>query len=89
MDLQTKNAVAKYLRGEILRTRNNLNISQAKMADLLGISTRGYRSLEAGESCCALLTVLLFWRNCCLDKEKFLTGLASIVDAGVMDELFD
>ena len=86
MNRQTKKEVAHYLRGELLRTRCRLNLSQNQMAMKLGITPRGYRSLEAGESCCALMTVLCFWRYCCLDKPAFLMGLAKILDASPIED---
>ena len=89
MNQKVKDNIARHLRYELMKTRSSLNISQAEMASRIGITARGYRSLEAGDSCCALTTVLFFWRKCCVNKVEFIQGLEELIDSIQMEELSD
>lgn len=80
MKTQIYEAVKYYIRGELLITRNRLNICQEEMAHRLLMSTRAYVSLEGGKSCCSLITMLLFLSRCCADQQAFLEGLLAILD---------
>lgn len=51
--------IKNYIRVYLLRTREECNLSQEKMAELLKMSCRGYVKLEYGESCCNTVTFLL------------------------------
>ncbi len=79
--------MTQYICEEMKKTRAYLNITQAEMAVRLGISTRGYRNLEAGKSGCGLLTLILFWKYCCLEQEAFLYGLEKTVEAAKDSEV--
>ena len=69
-----------YLRSQLLTTRECLQISQAEMAHRLLMSVRAYVALESGQSCCSLITVLLFLSRCCSDRENFIEGLLRIFE---------
>lgn len=70
-----------YFRGELLRCRAALNITQEEMAHRLLLSTRAYSDLESGKSCCSLLTAVLFLSRCCPDRTAFLDGLFNILES--------
>ena len=89
MRKQMKRTVMKYVCEEMKKTRAYLSMTQAEMAAQLGISTRGYRNLEAGRSCCGLLTLLLFWKRCCLDRETFLYGLWEAIETAEYSEFIE
>lgn len=58
-----------YFRRQLLMARGT--ITQERMAPLLDMSTRAYAALETGESCCGLLTLLIFLRYFCPDRNAF------------------
>ena len=78
-------AMKAYLRKELLLCRAALKISQEEMAHRLLISVRAYASLEAGKSCCSLITVALFLRRCCPDRCAFIDGLLAIFEPAESD----
>ena len=69
----------KYLRGELLKTRNDQALSQEKMAPFLGISTRALGRVEDGDSCPSLVTVLFFCYRFCPEPERLLRDIFSIL----------
>lgn len=73
--------VKDYLRVSLLQTRDALHLTQEQMAARLLMSTRAYAKLEAGHSCCSLLTVLIFLSRCCTDRRAFLEGLLNLLDS--------
>lgn len=80
------NKLKAYMRCELLKTRERLNINQEEMAHRLLISSRAYASLEGGKSCCSLLTVVLFISRCCIDRQYFLDGLISVLELSENEE---
>lgn len=71
-------ATKAYIRAELLRARNILNLTQEEMACRMEMSTRAYVALEGGKSCCGLLTFLFFLCRCCPDTQAFLSGLLAL-----------
>ena len=69
-----------YISSEFIRCRSDLSLTQEEMAHLLGISTRAYISLESGESCCGVPTLLSYLYQFRKDYypvlSKFYPGLA-------------
>ncbi len=47
-------------RNHVMVRREELNLSQAKMSELLEISERAYSDIESGKSCCSALTLALY-----------------------------
>lgn len=67
-------------RSELLKTRHELSFTQEEMAHLLFMSTRSYASIEAGCSCCGLITFLIFLTHYCFDPIDFLIRLTVELD---------
>jgi len=65
----------RFLREQLLQARDQLHYTQEEMAHLLLMSTRSYASLESGESCCGIITFLLFLMRCCPDPIELLVKL--------------
>lgn len=80
MKKQIEAVVKQYIREELLKTRNALNISQAEMARRLEISSRAYTNLEGGKCCCSSVTLFIYLTNCCPDQEAFMEGLKAALD---------
>ena len=68
-------AMKKHFHDSLLRSRDGLHLTQAKMARKLLMEDRSYTALESGESCCGALTLALFLIYCCDDPETFLNSL--------------
>ena len=86
MKTQLRKAVARYMRAELLKTRNQLELSQEAMGAKLGISTRAYRNLESGRSCCSMMTLLMYCLECCPNRRDFMKGLEETVNSVKLDE---
>ncbi len=63
-----------YFRSQLLQARGKA-FTQERAASVLYMSVRAYAALEGGESCCGLITFLLFLRFICPNREVFLEGL--------------
>ncbi|MCM1363777.1 MAG: helix-turn-helix domain-containing protein [Faecalibacterium sp.] len=62
-----------------------LNISQAKMAELLEMSERSYADIESGKSCCSAVTLVLYLIYCCDDVPRFLDELKAKFEQADVD----
>ncbi len=62
-------------RNHVMIRREELNLSQAKMSELLEISERAYSDIESGKSCCSALTLALYLIYCCDDVQGFIDEL--------------
>ena len=71
--------IKKYCRETLLKTRDEMNITQEEMAHLLRMSTRAYVSLESGKSCCSLCTLIIFLKHCHIDSVSFVHGLLEMI----------
>lgn len=70
----------KHFHDSLLQTRDDLHLTQAKMARRLLIEERSYAALESGKSCCGALTLALFLIYCCDDPDAFLDGLRKAME---------
>ena len=73
-----------YFRSQLLQSRGDA-FTQERAAAVLHMSVRAYAALEGGESCCGLITFLLFLRFICPDRESFLEGLFQEWDRAVRE----
>lgn len=73
-----------YFRSQLLQSRGGA-FTQERAAVLLHMSVRAYAALEGGESCCGLITFLLFLRFICPSQEAFLKGLFEEWDKAVRE----
>lgn len=60
-----------FFREQLLKTRQNLELTQAQMAERLEMSERAYAELESGRSCCGLQTFFLFLIFCSENPHGF------------------
>lgn len=70
----------KYIQNELLKSRKQFHLSQEKMAEKLGISLRNYINLEHGKSLMSSITLINYINNLNVDKDKFFSDLAEIID---------
>ena len=81
MKKRYQNVMKQQFRDSLLRNRDRLDLTQAKMAKKLLLEDRSYAALESGESCCGALTLALFLIYCCDDPETFLDDLRKGIEA--------
>ena len=81
MKKRYQSVMKQQFRDSLLRNRERLDLTQAKMAKKLLLEDRTYAALESGESCCGALTLALFLIYCCDDPETFLDDLRKGIEA--------
>ncbi len=59
----------------LISTREELQLSQVKMADKLIMDTRSYINLDHGKSSCSSLTLALYLINFCDNPKDYLDEL--------------
>ena len=64
----------------LVRTRENLALTQSQMAGKLAMDERSYISLDHGRNCCSAVTLALFLIYCCHDPEGFLGVLKNAIE---------
>jgi len=64
-----------YFYHDLIKTRKELNLSQAKMAERLMMDNRSYIQLDHGKFCCSGLTLALYLIYCSIDPILFLNKL--------------
>lgn len=64
----------------MLKTRNEMNLSQMAFAEKLHIDRRSYLDLEHGKSLCCSMTLLIFLAYYCKDSKKLLEECKEIFD---------
>lgn len=70
-----QNALKKCFHNRLFRTRVELGLTQAQMADRLMMDDRSYIDLDHGKSSCSAITLVLFLLYCCRDPLGFLEEL--------------
>ena len=75
-----KSRIKTYIRSQFIQARDELNLTQAKMARKLLMEDRSYAAIESGESCCGTLTLVLFLVFCCKDQTACLNGLREALE---------
>lgn len=67
----------------LVRTRTNLGLTQADMAERLAMDDRSFIDLDHGKTCCSAITLALFLIYVCQDVDGFLEELRHAFEAGV------
>ena len=70
----------KFLRGYILKLRDDNNLTQKKMANLLEMDVRSYADIENGKNMCSTLTFILLLSQLRNNGEDLLNDLKGIID---------
>lgn len=70
----------KFLRGYIIKLRNDNNLTQKKMANLLEMDVRSYSDIENGKNMCSTLTFILLLSQLRNNGEELLNDLKDIID---------
>lgn len=69
-----------FFSNQLIQSRNELRISQEKMAHLLSMSVRSYIDLEHGKNGCSGLTLALYLLYVCSDQRAFLNKLKDTLE---------
>lgn len=80
VNVRSENELKSCLKNILRSKRSEINISQEKMAERIGISTREYNNLENGKSFCSAYALINFINNCEVDKDEFFSKFAEIID---------
>ena len=67
-----ENTLKKCFHNSLFRTRVDLGLTQAQMADRLIMDNRSYIELDHGNSNCSALTLAMYLAFCCRDPMGFL-----------------
>lgn len=59
----------------LVHTREDLQLTQSQMANILSMDYRSYAELDHGKSCCSALTLVLYLIYCCPAPQIFLQEL--------------
>lgn len=60
---------------KLLRSRDQLGLTQAEMAEILAMDDRSYNDLDHGKTCCGSVTLALYLARVCDDPQEFLEEL--------------
>lgn len=80
MRVQTRCELRDCLSNCMLKTRNELNLSQMEFAEGLCMDRRSYVDLEHGKNLCCSMTLLLFLVYYCKDPMGLLDQCKKIFD---------
>lgn len=72
-----------HFHSTLVRTRTDLGLTQADMAERLAMDDRSFIDLDHGKSCCSAITLALFLIYVCQDVDGFLEELRHAFEAGV------
>ena len=72
-------SIKKYLRNELLASRESINLSQEKMAEKLFIDLRSYADLEKGENKLSLVSFIIYCLRCAPDRSKLFVELEKLL----------
>ncbi|MDE5984469.1 MAG: helix-turn-helix transcriptional regulator [Eubacterium sp.] len=68
------------LRKNLLIKRDELNITQERMAELLDLSRKGYQKLESGKSFCSGETLVNFVNNFDVDAQQLFSEFSKAIE---------
>lgn len=71
-----------HFHSTLVRTRMDLGLTQAEMAERLSMDDRSFIDLDHGKSCCSAITLALFLIYVCPDIEEFLEELRHAFEDG-------
>lgn len=69
-----------YLQKEFRKTRKQLGLTQAQMAERLGIDLRTYSNIANNKSMCSTLTFVMYLLYCCKDPAKLLADIQKMFE---------
>lgn len=75
--MSTRDNLISYFKNELKSTRTELNLTQDKMAEKLGIDLRTYSDLERGKSFCSMYNLAY---KCNIDANEILSTLGEILN---------
>lgn len=78
--MSTRDNLISYFKDELKSTRTELNLTQGKMAEKLGIDLRTYSDLERGKSFCSMYTFINLAYKCNIDANEILSTLGEILN---------
>lgn len=67
----------------LVRTRTEMGITQAEMAERLAMDDRSYIDLDHGKTCCSAVTLALFLVYVCDDVNRFLEDLRDAFETAI------
>ena len=70
----SKRIFSRFFYQHLVKTRNDLAMTQEQMAQILDIAPRSCVELDHGKSTCSGLTLALYLTYCCDDPSEFLNG---------------
>lgn len=79
MKAQQKALVKEYLHKQFKKAKQDLQLTQQQLADLLELDIRSCNNLTAGRSLPSTITFILFLNRCCSDPEKILKEIFEIL----------
>lgn len=68
-----------YMADRLFRARREMDLTQAKFAELVMMDTRSYVSLEHGENLCCTLTFIVYLVFLCKDPEGLIKDLRKVL----------
>ena len=71
-----KATLKNILHEDIIRTRDDLGLTQSQMAEILMMDVRSYADIDHGKSLCGTLSFVLFLIHCCADPIEVLDGIS-------------
>ena len=70
----SKRIFARFFYRHLVKTRNDLALTQEQMAQILDMAPRSFVELDHGKATCSGLTLALYLTYCCEDPNEFLDG---------------
>lgn len=80
MKKQYETLLKDYLKGQFLKTRGELKMTQEQMAEGLAIETRSYCNDETGVNLCNTVSFTLYLIYYCSDSQKLLDEIKDMFD---------
>ena len=70
----SKKIFSRFFYHHLVKTRNELAMTQEQMAQILDMAPRSFIELDHGNATCSGLTLALYLTYCCEDPNEFLNG---------------
>ena len=82
----SKRIFSRFFYMHLVKTRNELAMTQEQMAQLLDMAPRSFIELDHGKCTCSGLTLALYLTYCCDDPRAFLNGFRREYEKEVLIE---
>ena len=79
MKSENESIIKDFLHNEIIKNAKEQNLTDEKVAELLGISVRSYYYIKSGKHNCSSATLLLYLIRICPDIDDFITKVRTII----------